>query len=228
MIAGAHRPGAESIAVSTAPPDAAADPVLEQSARGVLDISQVRRALRRAAARCRASRRRGSLSAAAISATSSAGAAGRARRRRIAERRSRCVPAARAREPAMTRAARARAAQTRDAGERDRARGAVAGPSRPHLCHRAAHRGRQAAGHRHHARRALADPPDRADRRTSPARPSSRRRRARRPIRASASTSRRRSNRSSRALMNPARHHVPAAAAPIAAVLGYWRWSPCC
>ena len=44
--------------------------------------------------------------------------------------------------------------------ERDGARGAVAGPARPHLCDGAAHRGRQAAGHRHHARSAVADPTD--------------------------------------------------------------------
>ena len=117
--------------------------------------------------------------------------------RRIAERRA-AIRAGRDGAAGRDAAARARAAQVSKPVERDRARSAVADPARPHLRDRAAHRGRQAARDRHHARRARPDPPDGAVAATSPAPPSSRRPRKRRPIRASASTSRRRSNPSSR------------------------------
>src|SRR5262249_50184218 len=54
------------------------------------------------------------------------------------------------------------AAQIRHAGERHRAGIAEPRAAGPHLCHRAASCRQQDADRRHHARRALADPADRA------------------------------------------------------------------
>jgi hypothetical protein len=92
---------------------------------------------------------------------------------------------------------------------------------RPHLRHRAAHRGRQVARDRRDARRARADPADRAVAAFHPRhvlRPDHARAR---PIRASVSTSRRRSNRSARCAHEHRRHQ---GASPWSAPC--WRRSP--
>ena len=152
--------GAESVSVSTATPSAAPIRVFDQSARGVLDVSKVRRALvgvvlARRPARGRLAQRRRGLR---LQARRRAGRAVAPHRR--APRRDARRP--RGRQAGREPAARARAAQVPDGGERHRARRAVADPARPHLRDRAAHRRRQAARDRRDARRAGADPPDRA------------------------------------------------------------------
>ncbi len=153
--------GADSIVVSTlasAPGSpAGAIKVLEHTVRGALEARRVRRALIMVLLGA------GLFAGAAVTADVVVGDDLEARRTEVGQRiAARRIAAARRRRLAGFGPGGAGAAQARDPGERDRARGAVADSARPHLCHRAAHHRRQAAGRRRDPRRSLADPADRA------------------------------------------------------------------
>jgi general secretion pathway protein L len=155
-VSGFH-PAAIAVCTDIAERDAGRVKVFEQKARGHLDAARLSRALLVGLGAVAvaallsvavAAYEADNLGAQERTGTADFGAA-RRHSRRLRRRRSLADRSA-------------RAAQIRDAGQRDRARGADPGSARPYLRHRTASGRQQAADIRHHPRRAVADSADRA------------------------------------------------------------------